>query len=521
MTIFTLGATNTAALTVPGNYVAIVPPQITYINGVSTGVLGIVGTAAWGPVGAPTTVGNYAEFVANFGTLQPRRYDIGTAVAVAVQQGCTNMVCVRVTDGTDTAATYALSYAAPNYGALLTARYTGSYGNGIGIVMGPGSAAGSTCLTLTSPGAPPEMFNNILGTGATFWSNLVNAVNNGSSLRGPSQLVIATLGSNSGGAIPSYLPSANQTLSGGQDGVGQVNTALLLGTDGNVRKGMYALRGASCSVAMLADCADSTSWSSQVAFGLSEGIYMVDSGPAGDTISGAANTKASAGIDSYAVKILFGDWVYWLDTTNGGQTRLVSPTAFAAGLLANQSPEQSSLNKPIQAIVGTQKSSSNSVYTQADLQSLAAAGIDVIANPAPGGAYFAPVIGRNASSNAVIHGDNYTRLTNFIAATINKWMGQVVVLLQNATTRRQAFVLLDQFFFNLWQQNIIGNADGTQPYSVTLDASNNPASRVALGYMQANVQVQYQSVVEYMLTEIEGGQSVQITRQAVAPATAA
>jgi hypothetical protein len=35
--------------------------------------------------------------------------------------------------------------------------------------------------------------------------------------------------------------------------------------------------------------------------------------------------------------------------------------------------------------------------------------------------------------------------------------------------------------------------------------------------MQANVQVQYESVIEYMLAEIEGGQSVQITRQAVAP----
>jgi hypothetical protein len=97
-------------------------------------------------------------------------------------------------------------------------------------------------------------------------------------------------------------------------------------------------------------------------------------------------------------------------------------------------------------------------------------------------------------------------------------MGQVVGLLQTPTTRRQAFTMLDQFFFNLWQQGIIGNADGTQPYSIVLNDTNNSPSQVALGYMQANVQVQYQSVIEYMLAEIEGGQSVQITRQAVAPA---
>jgi hypothetical protein len=518
MTIFTLGATNTAALNVPGNYVAIVPPQITYINGVSTGKLGLVGTAAWGPVGAPTTVGNYAEYVSYFGILQARRNDIGTAVAVAVQQGCTNMVCVRVTDGSDTAATYALAYSAPSYGAVLTSKYTGSYGNSIGIVMGTGSAAGSTRLTLTSPGAPAEIFDNIVGTGATFWNNLVNAVNLGQGIRGASQLVIATLGGNLTGAIPTYTPSANQTLTGGTDGASGVGTSHLLGVDGSARTGMYALRGAGCSIGALVDCADNQSWPTQVAFGLTEGIYMVDSGPSGDTISNAANVKASTGIDTYAMKLLFGDWIYWLDTTNNGQVRLVSPASFSAGLLANQSPEQSSLNKPIQGVVGTQKSYSNSVYSQADLQILATSGIDVIANPAPGGSYFAPVIGRNASSNAVIHGDNYTRLTNFIAATINAWMGQVVGMLQNPTTRRQAFTLLDQFFFNLWQQGLIGNADGTQPYRLVLDDSNNPPSRVALGYMQANVQVQYQSVIEYMLTEIEGGQSVQITRQAVAPA---
>jgi hypothetical protein len=518
MTIFTLGTTNTAALTVPGNYVAIVPPQITYINGVATGILGLVGTAAWGPVGSPTTVGTYAEYVTYFGTLRARRYDIGTAVAVAVQQGCSDIVCVRVTDGSDTAATYALAYSAPSYGALLTSKYTGSYGNAIGIIMGSGSAAGSTRLTLTSPGSAPEIFDNISGTGAAFWNNLVSVVNTGSGSRGPSQLVVATLGANTGAAIPTYAATANQTLSGGTDGASGVGTSQLLGTDGPARTGMYALRNAGCSVAVLVDCADNTSWSTQVAFALSEGVYMVDSGPAGESISNATNVKASSGIDTYAMKILYGDWIYWLDTTNNGQTRLISPTSFSAGLLANLSPEQSSLNKQVQAIVGTQKSFTNSVYSQADLALLATAGIDVIANPAPGGSYFAPVIGRNASSSAVIHGDNYTRLTNFIAKTINAWMGQVVGLLQNPTTRRQAFTLLDQFFYTLWQQGIIGNADGTQPYSIVLNDSNNPPARVALGYLQANVQVQYQSVIEYMLTEIEGGQSVQISRQAVAPA---
>jgi hypothetical protein len=38
-------------------------------------------------------------------------------------------------------------------------------------------------------------------------------------------------------------------------------------------------------------------------------------------------------------------------------------------------------------------------------------------------------------------------------------------------------------------------------------------SRVALGYMQADVKVIYLSVIEKFLINVEGGQSVQINRQ--------
>jgi hypothetical protein len=587
MTIFTLGSTNTAALSVPGNYVAIVPPQITYINGVPTGTLGVVGSAAFGPVGNPTVIGTYSEYAQSFGNLQARTYDMGTAVAIAVQQGCNSFQCVRVTDGTDVAATMSIivgsvenfynlvggsgytsaptltisggggsgataacttvggvitniyvtaggagytsnpiltitggggsgASASVAIGALtLTGKYTGSALNGASASLQTGSAANSWKLVITSPLlGTPEVFDNIVApTGQAIWSALAAVINNGTSQRGPSALFIASNPGGTGGP----LLGVTYTATGGTDGAGGVNTTSLLGTDGTSRSGMYALRQTGTSVAMLADCADSTSWSTQVSFGLSEGIYMVDCFPAGENVSTAAAAKVIAGIDTYAMKLLHGDWIYWNDTTNG-YVRLVSPQAFSAGLLANLSPEQSTLNKQVQAVVGTQKSYANAVYSAADLQVLASAGIDVIANPCPGGAYFGANIGRNASSNAVIHGDNYTRLTNFIAATINAWMGQVVGLLQNPTTRRQAFSLLDQFFFTLWGQGLIGNADGTQPYSLVLDDTNNPPARVALGYMQANVQVQYQSVIEYMLTEIEGGQSVQITRQAVAPA---
>ncbi len=51
---------------------------------------------------------------------------------------------------------------------------------------------------------------------------------------------------------------------------------------------------------------------------------------------------------------MFGDWVWWNDPVNA-VLRLVSPQGFVAGRLANLSPEQSSLNKPLYSVVGTQK----------------------------------------------------------------------------------------------------------------------------------------------------------------------
>ena len=50
-------------------------------------------------------------------------------------------------------------------------------------------------------------------------------------------------------------------------------------------------------------------------------------------------------------------------------------------------------------------------------------------------------------------------------------------------------------------------------FRVVLDVSNNPANRIALGYMQADVQVRYLSVVEFFIINLEGGQSVTISRQ--------
>ncbi len=517
MPIVQSGSINTTALLIPDCYIIITPPNSQNLNGVPSNVGGIVGTASWGPVNSPVVAGNVSQYAAVFGPIQARKYDAGTVLAVAAAQGANNFVVVRVTDGTDVAATIVVQSTCITFNS----KYTGSFGNGTVVTVSAGSQTGTYKVVVGIPGLVPEAFDNIgLGlSGNALWVAIANAINNGTTaFRGPSNIVTAVAGA--GTSVPA---SATYNLAAGTDGASGVTGTTLIGVDTASRSGMYALRNKSCAVAVLADCDTSTTWTTQVAYGLSEGTYMIGTGPAGDTIANAITTKSSAGIDSPWFKLCLGDWVSWLDTYNN-QQRLVSPPGFFLGMLTNLSPNQSSLNKQMQSVAGTQKSLTNQVYSAADLQQLASAGIDVITNPVPGGSYFGARFGHNSSSNPLTHGDNYTRMTNYIAATLNAGMGIFVGQAQAAnaigaygTPSQQARDTLGTYFDNLQSQGLIGAPGGPPAYAVQVDSVNNPQSRVSLGYLQADCSVQFQSIIEYFLINVQGGQSVQITRTSTVP----
>lgn len=494
------GALNTTALIVPDLYVQIVPPAVSQLNGVPTNVLGIVGTASWGPVNAPVDIGDMAAYARQFGALQNRKYDLGTAVAIATQQGANAIKAVRVTDGTDTAASGALTTC-----ITFTSKYTGTLGNSATVQIAAGSAANSWKAIVSMPGQVAEVYDNITGTGNAVWVAMAAAINNGQyGLRGPSQMIVATAGAGV------TAPTAGTTaLTGGTDGATTITAATLVGVDTVPRKGMYALRGSGASVGMLADVDDLTTWTTQVAYGLAEGTYMICTGPLGDTIANAVTTRASAGVDSFAFKPIFGDWCYWADPVNG-VTRLVSPQAFCAGRLANLAPQHSSLNKPLYGIVGTQKSYQNLQYSVAELQTLISAGWDVITNPVPGGNYFGMRVGHNGSSNPATQGDNYTRMTNYEAATLGAGMGKFVGRLQSSAAndplRAEAKGTVDSF---LQAQQDQGQIDS---FTTQCDLKNNLPARIAAGYLQLDASIRYLGVVEKFLINMQGGQTV-VTRQ--------
>ena len=366
------------------------------------------------------------------------------------------------------------------------------------------------------PGRQPEVYDNIGGTGAPFWVALATAVNQGQGpQREPSQLVVAS----TGGATTTPVPFAT-TLGAstpGSDGASGVSSIQLVGIDISPRTGMYALTGQGCSIALLTDSDDPTQWTSQSAFGLQEGVYMILTGPPGDTILNAVSVMQQTGLDSYSAKLMFGDWLWWSDQVNS-TIRLVSPQGFVAGRLANLSPEQSSLNKPIYCVIGSQMSGTpgsgqSTSYSAADLAVLFGAGIDVISNPQPGGSFWGVRGGFNSSSNQAIDGDNYTRLTNYIAATLAAGMGQYVGQVINSDLFLSIRSCQLAFLQNMLSQGLLGSSDGSLPFSVICDMSNNPPSRTGLGYVQSDAQVQYQSINEKFIVNVEGGQTVQVSVQ--------
>lgn len=511
--IYQQGGLNTTALTVPNLYVQIVQPQ-TVLNGVPSNRIGVVGTASWGPVNTPVIVGGMGDYIASFGTKRPLATDIGTAVNVALLQGAADFRCSRVTDGTDKAALVpgGISFSGTSV-VTLTARCTGSLGNSINWKIAPNSASTQAILSVAlAPIGITETFAIPLSAGKISTADCIAAVNGTDGVNVASVLLVA--GTPTSGAISVQFAATGGGAIGGSDG-GTPTTAQFVGTDATTRTGMYSLRGTGCSIGLLAGLTDPSSWTAQQAFGLGEGTYMVTSFASGMSISNAVSGLASAGVTgSYSLKVMHGDWLYWNDDTNG--TMLLPPSFWAAGRLAALSPEQSSLNKQLYGVVGSQKSGLTSTsqaltYSDAELTALFGAGIDVIANPSPGGSYWSCRLGHNTSSSAAVSGDNYTRLTNYIAETLATGMGVYIGEVINDGLFGDVRATLLGFLKTMLDAGMLGLYGGAIPYTVVCDTSNNSQARTALGYLQADVAVRYQGIVEKFIVNLQGGTTVTVT----------
>jgi hypothetical protein len=626
MPVFQDGQQNLAALTVPGVYGDIILPT-GMIAGTPTNIEGLVGVGSWGPLNSLIPVSKPVDCAVQLGTPQIRTYDIASYVSAASQVGGSiGFYCVRVSDGTDLAASATI-----NSGATITGKYSGTLGNKITFSIQNGTLANSLMAIVAFPGLTPEQFNNIAGptpasgtatfsgqpatndtltvggtvitfgtqvsigtslavtlsnlltflqgssdtnlakfsysvfgsaltftanqfgnagaqagtggnsltlaksstaitlsgptlsggtgTWQTFWNNLATAINNGNAFHGPSASVVATA------LVSTNAPTlaATTTLSGGTDGASGVTDATLMGQDIVPRKGMYVLRNANVDCFTLCDLSTPANYAAIAAFALSETCFAIHASPSGDTIQNCINTRINAGVDTPWFKYILGDWAYFTDSVNQ-VTRLINPSAYGIGIYGNLSPQQSALNKPLQGISATQRSTLGQTYSDTELSLINTGGIDVILPPtsSPGGLYFSFGTGRNASSNTAANGDEYTRMTNFlIRASQSKaagaFIGQLQSIQPNDQTRQKAKALFDGFSAQLASPQVgLGiNGQGMidTPWSVICDLTNNPPNLQALGYLFLYWQVRYLNVIRYFVVKFQGGGNVTVNVQ--------
>lgn len=387
------------------------------------------------------------------------------------------------------------------------------------------STAGAYTVLPASPVAQGSTTGS--GTGATFnvlWGLLsvtVSAAGSGFNLN--SGLVV-TGGNGSGGTgdlvlsssnIPAAGTTTNYVFASGTNGNGNVTDATLIGSDTSTpRSGMFALRGTLASIGVLADQTNQSFWPQVTTFAGQEGIYFQNAfaNIYANNIAGAVTAKQAVGVANYNMKILQGDWELIQDPFNN-VARFTSPQGFTAGILATQLPSGSSLNKIMNGIVATQKSSLSQMYSNADLLQLQTGGIDVITNQlpvSPTSGVFGIRLGCNSSPSLTTNGDNYTRMINFLSQTFVAGLGAFIGLPQTPDLQAQAQATLQTYLQNLVTLGMIGTVDGSPAFQVILNSSNNPPMRVALGYMQADVQVTLFSIVQQFVINLQAGQSVQV-----------
>ncbi len=510
MTLFSNGSSPITQVR-PGVQIVNVPPQILAAQPIATNVIGIVGTASWGPLNNAIAINSPTQCAQVFGPTMNRAYDLGMAQYVAWLQGSGSFAVVRTSDGTDLAAT-ASWLVSPDtgseFGATFTAKYTGALGNNITITLSTGSKVNTLKAMISLPGVGTEYYNNLPSASATgFWAAFCAAINLGQGANSASQLVIATLGS-----TEATVPTAGLTLTlaGGVDATtySAITTTTLIGA-ASTRTGMYALSKVGISHLILADASDTTQFTVIDSFASSNGVYAHVAGPAGQTVSGAVTALQTAGLSEQWTSCTFGDWPTVFDQTNQVY-RQVYPATFKAGILGAYTPNNTALNKRLSGIVATQRSGNYAngltTYSDTEVGTLLNAGIDIISNPSPGGAYFAFQGGINSSSNAAVNGDNWPQMESVIGRSIASFAGIFVGAVITPQLELNVTVSVSNVLANFVAQGIL-NANS---YTVECDTGNNPFSETSIGILTVNVTVQYQGIVKFFNVLLEGGQTVQI-----------
>lgn len=509
----TYGPFNAAAALLDDVYVAVQSPQVVITSSANAFLGGMVGCASWGPFNTPLSASTPQQLFNLFGPPIGSGYDLVQEGSLFLSQGpLGGVVGVRVQDGT------ALKAVGSFQSLALSGAYPGTFGNQIAVLLIPGTLSVSGSLTwkvVVQAGTnQPEVFDNIpqSATPATTWANIIAAINTGLNAARGKSIWITTALSGAGSSQPT-AQAAVYTLSGGTDGTSGMSTSISLGSDGAAgsRTGLYALRNANCDQVWLCGNRDyANAGPTLITFAHSELCMVHTSMPTGQSPSTRITNKINAGLsDPYLV--FNADDVVFLDSYLNNYYR-VPQSCVVAGVICSQSPQQSPGNHGVTSVVNTAwVQDGNQVFSSNDMGSMEAAGIMFLNNPIPSGQILGLRHGKNSigASNFAVSEIPYGRMTNFLVnAFSGPVMGQFINKLQS-TSPTDPLRTQVQNAFNTFLGPLLGN-NIINAYSATCNLSNNPPSQIVQGILQADVVVQYLSVVDKFVINLTAGQTVSI-----------
>lgn len=146
-----------AEMVEPDTYIEVRAEGLIGVGAIATGNVGIVGTAARGPVGEVVALGSYAETVDAFGAYDPfeapRQTDAPLTLVRAAEQaylgGARNVYAVRAANGDPTPASLAVRAAGNQDAFTLTADGPGTWGREVSVSLVGETVDATTTWTMT------------------------------------------------------------------------------------------------------------------------------------------------------------------------------------------------------------------------------------------------------------------------------------------------------------------------------------------------------------------------------------
>ena len=430
------------------------------IQGVSTGIWGIVGTFSKGPVNIPTLCIGLNDLKNKFGG--PDTTLTGYLGALtAAGQGASQFQVVRVPGTGAAVASVVAKDSQTTPGTVFTLTYgsVGTGGNNASIVVSVGTLAGTFKIVITE------------GDTVETWDNLVTVQ---PTTPIPNAVLLASVVSQIGIFTQPTTPNTNTPESGSYPLMGGSNgtepaVAVYIGATGP-NTGFQALAGAAPAVnqVFLAGQSDSTVPAALQAFCIANECMGACCAPQGTTQ--AAAKALTAALDTDRVAFTWPWQKMYVQELN--QTVIVPPSGYWAGEVATLYPHQSPGNKNLAYTSGPEFPVSPS-----DIAACMdpAARIVCIGVPIPRGG-IGIMSGASLSQNPALNPVYRRRMDDFIVQSINTALGQFVdepITTQLMTDQTHT---VSAFLDPLTKSTNAAGQPMIDSFSVQCDAKNNPTS---------------------------------------------